>query len=272
MLDRNRFLRLARAQFAEQWRGWAWFLAGVLLLGVVVAIFLAFSGLDKFRTDSQEGFYYVGLYLFSPIFAGRFFLDMSNRASALLSLMRPASVFEKWLLAVLVVTVLWPLAYTLVFYVVDAPCAAIAYAQAKQVAAQAALEYAKNPIPGDKPEAFRPELYQLFVPWGGWDGWRDAVQIGLWLLFAQGFAMFGSLYFRSVPFIKTLFSALLIVLVVALGAAMFDGNPELFLGYWDRTRPLADWQDLLYPALWFLAPAAFWLACYLGLREREITA
>jgi hypothetical protein len=272
MFERTRFLRLARAQFAEQWRGWAWFLAGVLLIGVVVAIHLAISGLRAFGTQDQEGYFYAGLFLFAPIFAGRYFLAMSSRASALLSLMRPASVFEKWLLAVLVVVALWPLAYTLVFYLVDVPCAAIAYVQAKQFAAQAALEYAKNPIAGGKPAAFQPELYRLFLPWSGWESWRDPVQMGLWLLFAQGFAMFGSLYFRSVPFIKTLFSALLLGLVVALCAAMFDGNPELFLGYWDRRRPLADWQHLLYPAVWFLAPAAFWLACYLGLREREITA
>jgi hypothetical protein len=271
MLDRKRFQRLARAQFAEQWRPWAWYLAGVVLIGVAVAIIQAVDGLRDFQTSTQEGLYYSGLFLFAPIFAGRYFLAMSTRASALLSLMRPASAFEKWLLAVLVVVLLWPLVYTLVFYVVDAPTAALAYASAKQHAAHAMAEYARNPV-GEKPKAFDSRDYALFTPWGDWHGWREAVQIGLWLLFAQGFAMFGSLYFRSVPFIKTLFSALLLVLLVALSSSMLDGSPELFLNYWERARPLSDWQQLLYPLLWLLIPGGLWLSCYLGLREREIGA
>jgi hypothetical protein len=226
MFDLSRFRRLARAHFAEQWRHYAWFMAVILLVEILVSILYAVGkgGFAQFGTQAQEGYFYVGLFTFAPIFAGRYFLNMSTRASALLSLMRPATVLEKWLLAFLIVAVLYPLAYLLAYYLVVIPDNFLAYAQAKQQAAQAALDYAKSPV-GSKPAAFHPEHYQLFLPWA--QPWRDQLSMVLWLLFLQGFAMFGSLYFRTVPFIKTLLSGLLIFLVSALLASMLAGIPEL---------------------------------------------
>ena len=273
MFSAERFARLARAHFAENRRNYLWYFAGVLLLEIVVSILFAVSkeGFSGLNTKEQAGYYYVGLFLFGAIFAGRYFLSMSQRAPALLALMRPASGFEKWLLAVLVTVLLFPLAYTLVYYVVMVPDAMLAYAQASHKAQVLAMDYARNPV-GDKPAPFDPKAYALFTPGSDLDSWREGVMIGLWLLFVQGFAMFGSLFFRTVPFIKTGLAALVFVLLTSLFVTWAGGDDNLVMNYWTATRPLAPWQSWTYGALWFVVPAMLWVACYLAIREREISA
>lgn len=273
MFDLRRFARLARAHWAESWRRYAWFLAAGVLLHLVISIicFASPRGFAAFDTDGQTGFYFIGLYVLTPIFAGRYFLSMSTRASALLALMRPASTFEKWLLAVLMIAVAYPLAYTLAFYLIDAPDQWLAYAQAKHQALQQMLDFAKHPV-GDKPDPFKPAQYALMVPWRIFDNWREAVGMLLLLCSLQGIAVFGSLYFRSVPFIKTVLACVLLLLASMLLPALFDSRPELVLGYWGHQRPLSSLQAVFYPGLWLVFPVLFWLASFLALKEREITA
>lgn len=273
MFELRRFARLASAHWAESWRRYAWFLAAGVLLHLVISIicFANKLGFTAFDTDGQTGLYVVGLFVLTPIFAGRYFLPMSNRASALLALMRPASVFEKWLLAVLIVAVLYPLAYTLAFYLINVPNHWLAFAQAKQAALQQALDFAKHPV-GDKPHAFKPEKYTLMLPWAIFDNWRKAAGMILWLGSLQGIAVFGSLYFRTVPFIKTVLACLLLMLASVLLSTVFDSRPDLVLGYWEHQRPLSSLQKIFYPALWLAFPSLFWLANFLALKEREIAA
>ena len=273
MFELRRFFQLARAHWAESWRKYAWFLAAGVLLQLVISIicFANAGGFFAFRTDGQTGFYFTGLFVLAPIFAGRYFLSMSHRASALLALMRPASVFEKWLLAVLIVAVLYPLAYTLAFYLVNVPDQWLAFAQAKHDAIQQALAYAKHPV-GDKPDAFKPEQYALMLPWKIFDNWRDAAGLLLLLCSLQGIAVFGSLYFRTVPFIKTVLSCLLLLLVSMLLSTVFDTRPDLVMGYWSHQRPLSPLQEVFYPALWLVFPVLFWWANFRALKEREIAA
>jgi hypothetical protein len=273
MFNPERFARLARAHFAEHRRSYLWFLAGVLMLEIIVSIAYAVSptGFSQFDTSAQTGFYFFGLFVFSSVFAGRYFQSMGQRGSALIALMRPASGFEKWLLAVLVTVVLFPLAYTLLTYVVVIPDAAMAYSQAKHQALVAAADWARHPA-GDQPAAFDPKAYALFTPWHGLNDWRGALEIGLWLFFVEGFAMFGSLYFRTVPFIKTILAALVFLLLAALFTSWARGDDDLVMQYWTGSRLLAPWQTWTYGLLWFLVPGMLWVASYRALREREIAA
>jgi hypothetical protein len=134
MFQLDRFARLARAHFAEHWRPYAWFLAAGVLIEVIVSILIGMGkrGMADYNTDAQLAYYFLGLFLFAPIFAGRYFQSMSQRAPALLALMRPASTFEKWLLAALIVLLLYPLAYTLGYYLVAIPDSLLAARQAQQ--------------------------------------------------------------------------------------------------------------------------------------------
>jgi len=273
MFSPERFARLARAHFAEHLRGYAWFLAGIVLIEIVVSILFAVSktGFTEFNTREQGGYWFAGMFLFSSIFAGRYFQSMGQRASALLSLMRPASGLEKWLLAVATTLLLFPLAYTLLFYLVAVPDSALAYSQAQHQAQAAIADWTRHPT-GDRPAAFDPKAYALFRPWDAFESWKDAVNFLLWLLFVQGFAMFGSLYFRTVPFIKTLLAALIFMLACALFVNLVGGDDGLVMSYWTASRPLAPWQRWTYGLLWFVVPSLLWAASYLAIKEREITA
>ena len=271
MFELRRFARLARAHWAESWRGYAWFLAAGMLLHLVISIicFAGENGFISFDTDGQTRFYLMGLFVLTPIFACRYFLPMTTRASALLALMRPASVFEKWLLAVLTIAVLYPLAYTLAFYVIDVPDQWLAFSQAKHYALQQALDFARHPT-GSKPNPFWPEQYRLMSPWPALKNWRAAVGILLLLGSLQGMAVFGSLYFRTVPFIKTVLSCLLLFLVTMMLSTALQSSPQLVLGYWGHHPPLSSLQGIFYPALWLAFPGLFWLASFLALKDREI--
>jgi hypothetical protein len=272
VFELRRFTRLARAHWAESWRRYAWFLAAGVLLHVVISIicFAQKDGFAAFDTRGQTSLYFTGLFVLTPIFAGRYFLPMSTRASALLALMRPASVFEKWLLAALTVAALYPLAYTLAFYLIDAPDRWLASVQSQHQVLQRAADFARHHV-GARFNAFKPD-YSLVAPWAMFENWRDAVGMLLLLCSFQGIAVFGSLYFRAVPFIKTVLSCLLLLLVSVLLSTVFHSQPELVFGYWGHDRPLSSLQEIAYPALWLVFPGLFWLASLLALKEREIAA
>jgi hypothetical protein len=270
MFDFDRFARLAVAHWAEHRRSYAWFLGiGVVLHAVL--LLLSFAGKDgfaMFSTDGQQGIHVIGLFVLTPIFAGRYFLAMADRRAALLTLMRPASTLEKWLLAVLVVMVLYPLAFTVAYFLCDIPAWLISRARAAHRLAELGLEHGADSWEVRK---LAPEQFQLYVPFANL-GWRRTAALLLILATFQAFAMLGSLTFRAVPFIKTLLAAVLLVLLMVLVTSVFDSEPGLLFGYWDRTNLLSPLQKLVYPALWCLVPAGLWLACLLALREREIAA
>ena len=81
MFDPNRFLRLARAQWAEYWRTYAWFLGiGVIVHLVLLLVILSGSGGFRILThDGQGAFYFTGLFLTAPLFAARYFQAMGRR-------------------------------------------------------------------------------------------------------------------------------------------------------------------------------------------------
>ena len=107
----RRFARLARQYAREHGRGWA---VAALALGVLLAL-LAVMALSigsygqGMQSGSQAGFYYTGLLLSGYLAAHRLHGVWRSREAALVYLMRPAAVFEKWLLAALLALLVWPL-------------------------------------------------------------------------------------------------------------------------------------------------------------------
>jgi len=269
MFDFARFRRLAAAQWAEYRRAYAWFLGiGVIVHFVVVLIVLADD--DGFRTLNTAGqgmIYFAGLVLTAPLFAGRYFQAMARRESALILLMRPASTFEKWLLFFLVAGVLYPIAYSLVFYICNLPGWWIAQGQAQEALLQL------QGVEEDRQYyamQLAPENFALFRAWHPSDHWQ--VNVGWMLLLAtiQGFAGLGSLYFKAMPFIKTILAAFLLLLLTILLPMVFGSRPGAFFSYWFEDDRLVTWQQWLFPAAWITIPALLWLACGFALREREI--
>jgi len=223
------------------------------------------NGFMVLTTDGQQFIYFAGLFLTGPIFAARYFQTMARRESAGVLLMRPASSLEKWLLACLVVALLYPLAYSLVFNLCNVPGALVA--QSRAAAALATLAPEESAY---MQEALQPERYRLFLPWQWLDDARSVAGILLYLGFLQAFAMLGSLYFHRMPFIKTVLAAFLLLPLTMLATTVTGGRAEVFLGYWGAEQSPSGWQAWFLPAAWFLIPGLLWLACLFALREREV--
>jgi hypothetical protein len=264
MFDLARFRRLIAATWLENRRAWAWFLA----VGVIVhflyclAMLSTEEGWKAFSTQSQAMIWTFGLFLSAPIFAGRYFNAMARRESALVLMLRPASAFEKWLLAVLLVAVVYPVAYTLAFQICNGP--AWLFALPMMVA---------NSDVGCAAEGLATTRWDCsyFAPWWMLKAPQDWLVIIFGLLGTmQAFAMLGSLYFRSFPFIKTILAGFVIVLFLMLATALGGGEPSLFFDYWDGERELHSWQDVFFPAAWIGIPSLLWIGSLFALRERQV--
>lgn len=267
MFNLSRFLRLARAQWAEYRRTYAWFLGiGIIVHFVLLLVLLSGSGGFRVLTyDGQGAFYLVGLFLTAPLFAARYFQAMGRRESAGLLLMRPASVLEKWLLAFVVVAVLYPVAYSVAFQVCNAPATLLAEAAAAREAATAvAVDH------GNGVHSMAADDYRLFMPWSSFKTGSEAAELLLVLAIFQAFALLGSLYFRSFPALKTVVAAFVLMLLFILVDTVGGGQSSLFLGYWSAERELATWQQWLFPFAWFAVPGLLWLASLFALAEREV--
>lgn len=270
MFDPRRFRLLAVAQFSENWRTYAWFLGIGIIVHFVLLLVLT-SGSTGYRamsTDGQTMVYLAGLFATAPLFAARYFQPMSRRESSLLVLMRPASILEKWLLALLVVAVAYPLAYTLAYYVCNVPAWLLA-------SSEAAAELARiEALPEEREknrfllEVLQPGNFVLFLPWP--ESARTALGVLLPLTALQAFAVLGSLYFRSVAIIKTAVTGFLILLAAMLVAGAMESNPDRFFGYWWHDAVDRSAQSFLMLATWLGAPALLWLGCLFALQEREV--
>lgn len=268
MFNTERFLRLANAHRAEYRKAYAWFIGiGIIvhfvLLLIVLSIPNGFMGLSK---EVQGIIYYTGLFLTAPIFAARYFQLMSKRESALIILMRPASIFEKWLLVFIVVAILYPIIYTLAFYVCNTPAWLLANAQAKQYAlfnpsAFSDRSYSSN---------IASKSYDLFFVLSSFKSWKDFVQLFLTLTTVQAFAVLGSLYFKAMPFIKTILFGFFILLISIFIGTLFHSSPDGFLNLWTNNNSLQQQKQFVYLFAWLSVPSLLWLACFFALKEREV--
>jgi hypothetical protein len=260
MFNWQRFFLLANAHWTEYRKVYAWFIGiGIMIHFVLLLImFTDNSGFRSLSTDGQKIIYFSGLFLTAPIFAARYFQLMSKRESALIILMRPASVFEKWLLAFLIVALLYSVVYTLAFYICNIPGWLIAQTQAQIVTTNT---YAPN---------YSSEKYELFFVFKHVKNSGDLVGIALSLTILQAFAVLGSLYFRAMPFIKTLLFAFFILLVSIFVTVFFNGRVDSIFDYWGSHRALSSVQQIMYPFMWISLPALLWLSCYFALKEREV--
>ena len=260
MFNVQRFLLLANAHWTEYRKAYAWFIGIGLMIHFVILliIFIDTQGFRALSTEGQGVIYFCGLFLTGPIFAARYFQLMSKRESALIILMRPASVFEKWLLAFMVVALLYPLIYTLAFYICNIPAWLIAKAQA-QIATTDFYSAKSNP-----------EKYELYFVFSHTKNMGNLVGIALSLSVLQAFAVLGSLYFRAMPFIKTLLFAFFILLVSIFIAALFNSRVDSIFNYWGSDRAMSALQQFMYPFMWISLPVLLWLSCYFALKEREV--
>lgn len=273
LFDGLRFGRLWRAHWAENWREYAWFagVAAMVDLIFIIIYFSADSSDRSFRTfqfDGQITWYTIGLFLSSLVFAARHFKHLASPGSALIALMRPGSHVEKCLLTFLVVSVLYPLVYTLAYSVLNFPVVQLAKALYVAPACKACVPPAAPdfsffipfltagiPINTDSAPPFSFFKPQVFV------------MLGLWTW--QALIVGGTVFFKRSPVLRTVL--LLFLLTISL---VWLGGPKMgafWSGTDDELIPYTALESGLALAQWLGLPTLAWLAVFFHIKERELS-
>jgi hypothetical protein len=271
-IDAARFARLLRAHWAESWRGYVWF-AVVAAIADLIFLFILFGSSSRNSTfyslqfQEQIGWYATGLFATGIVFAGRHFMQLANPGAALIALMRPASHFEKCLLAFVCVGILFPLAYTVGYSLLNYP--------AVQLAKH--LYVAPDVCKGCQPTIPDFNFYVPFLTTGVKQAAADGSRIFfrmqlfsvlvLWTL--QALVLGGTVFFKRSAILKTLL--LLFFLAVALLWA--QSMPQLgafWSGIDEELVPYSAFESGLSLAQWVVLPLLLWAALFFHIKEREV--
>lgn len=265
MFSMQRFLQLAAVQWAEHGRSYLWFVAIGVGVHLCVWLLLTSGGtrMEQYFLGIQEAIFTGGYLITGALFALRYFSPLSSRDSALTSLMRPASSFEKVLLAFVVVALLYPIAYVIAFQICNVPGALLGE-KARDVL-----------LTGPSVDAYestylRDSDYGPYQPFADATDMAQNVQLMLGGLFIQALIVAGTVHFRRVAWLKTTVAVfvllvLLLPLLVTVTGASVD---EIFVT--GRTRTEALFVKLWLAVIWVGVPLLLWASVYILLREREL--
>lgn len=250
-------------------------MAGLLFFWFGFTIVLEWG--NRLHEELQALTYFFGLAITGCFFGSILFSELSSGPKAMNYLIFPASHLEKLLCGLLYGVVFFFIAYTLVFYIVDAPMVMIANSIARSQS--------------NGPEIFKPNsVVNVFFKTYGGDmntGVNPFVMFILVYMGVQSAYILGSVYFAKFSFIKTTISLLMIALVVSLFVgkvltAMLPpgGYYRGLTSYqvWEggsfelsKIIMLPDWADSL---LGFLVKYAFapifWVVTYFRFKEKQV--
>jgi len=257
------------------------YLLALLAMGGLLAAWYGFLlTIDKFGPVNlflQFTAYYCGLYFVGCFYASTIFSELGSKSRAIQYLSVPASHLEKLLCGILFGVVLFFLAYTAVFYLVDIPMVSLGI----QVIARQHQHW---------PGTFEPiGTVQVLNLWNNpWAPIPDR-KFHLFLLgyFAvQSAFLLGSVYFARWSFIKTVIG----ILLFWGGFIMFTDkvvNEHLPAGW--HAYDMLRWYDnpdnspvfrmvqlpdtverLLVILVQYSIPPAFWVITYFRLKEKEV--
>lgn len=266
-----------KKHWAENIRG---YLLSLLAMGGLLTAWYAFillmDRIDPIGIFYQYTAYFCGLYLVGCLYASTTFSALGSKTAGISYLSLPASHFEKLLCAILFGVVLFFIAYTLLFYLIDIPLVHLS---------NRLIQRHPRFWPGT--DQLVPELavYNVFMPKAGLIG---EPEYHIWLLgfFAvQSCFLLGSVYFPRHSFIKTIVAILLFVLVLTVffnkviyGTMPVGWQSNFF--HWNqyddyrrlvRVIRLPTWLDHTSVLLlqYGIAPV-FWIITYYRLKEKEL--
>lgn len=274
VFDAARFLRLLRAHWAESWRSYAWFFVVCAILnGVVLVMGLQLADKHRyveFQQSTQTSWYAFGLVATGIVFATRFFDNFNEAGSTLIVLMKPASTFEKWCLALLYVGMLFPLAYTMVYLCMNYP--AVAYAKMQYVPPTDHI----STIP----------VFQIYLPFTSMhaESWppdfpepfyREELLFVFNFLAGVALCMSGRIYFKRAAVLKTWLLAFGLLVFGLCISALNGADPFIAGQYWtiySEQRPTTTMLDLTVAyGILFGVPMLLWIGLYFHIKEREVS-
>ncbi|MFZ6768060.1 hypothetical protein ACO0LM_13445 [Undibacterium sp. Di26W] len=269
--DSARFARLWRAHWAESWRDYAWFV-GIMAMINLISILISFTTdtertFSQFHFGSQVQWYVGGLLVSAMVFSGRYFKHMVNPGASLITLMRPASVFEKWLLAFVFIGILFPLAYTVGYMLMNYPAVQLAKASYITPSLCESCSLAQQDfgfyIPFITSEMGKTGAdVQRFI--------KMQIFFMLFLTAGQAVIAGGTVFFKRSPVLRTV----LTLFLLAIFMAWIGCFPQLgiFASLNDDVlvpQGLAEYG--LSIGLWLGLPVLLWAALFFHLKEREVS-
>ena len=276
--DAARFGRLLSAHMAQNRRSYLWF-GGVAAIVDLILLVLMFALATKdstyffsfFDFESQVPWFWIGLYTTGIIFATRYFESLSNPGATLVMLMRPASVFEKWLLAVLVVGIGFPMAFAALYTVLHWPF--VMLAQALYVLPEDS--YRSSPLDF---RIYVPLFSTLASAADQKHTHNDLVNemIGLLVLTGlQAFCLSCKVFFKTAAVLKMTVLTFFVLLLIFVLTIASDLSFNHVTRYW-RVDTAPDfhftfWEAMLTHMVVFGVPLMLWGMVFVNLQEREVS-
>lgn len=115
----KRIAHLLKKEFSENRRLILYALSGIFVVITIVQFIPIITKNAYYQQSEMLAYYYIGAFLISPIAANFAFSNLHNKSSAVSQLTLPASSLEKFLSKFLIYTILFILAYTLIFYCIN---------------------------------------------------------------------------------------------------------------------------------------------------------
>jgi hypothetical protein len=256
----KRFGRLIRKTLLERPMQTLGLIGLLLLLSLILySVIKAFGGFNPAQNITFIwGLAGGGCFLASFVFG---YFSSNAMGSAFLTL--PASNSEKWLCAVLIAGVFYPVIFLLFFRLVDSSFVAM-------------YHHGLDPT-----GPFYKQLYQsvYIFDFNGFLAWK--VYPMYWFL--AGAMLVGSLYFNKVAFIKTAIGiSILITGVIGLNwmmATILFGHVNSASPFNSVTIPAGKEEgsiempsgivNIINNSLWYVLPPILWLLAFTRLREKE---
>ncbi len=233
-----------------------------LLLALVLILYVVIKSLGGFTAAQNITFIWClpgGSFFLASFMFGYF----SSNASGSSYLTLPASHFEKWLCAVLIAGILYPLIFLIFYHITDISFVAIYH----------------NSL--DTASPFYKQQYESVYPFNlnGVIAWK----VYPIFLFLTGAMLVGSLYFNKTAFIKV--AIVLCILCIGifglnwLMAKMIFGNINDAAPFNHVTIPVGKEEgsielpsgivNIINCSIWYILPSILWLLAFTRLREKE---
>jgi hypothetical protein len=262
----NRFALLIQRQWVENRKLFLMAMLVVLGIGIVYyCINLEWETGQLFSVDGRTGLFFAGLYLAGSLFTNYVFKDLSDKNSSTSYLLVPASHFEKLLSGFFYVIIVFPIVYSITFYLLDAVFVSISNSIIDSHKSMGFIG-----IEGDY------HSKRVFENLREIDFVRAKLLLPIYLAI-QTFMMLGSISFMRWSFVKTGFMGFAILLIVGLMIGFInhllleDLSNQLGGSQSMQMKPINDTLDYnaKFTVKYVLTPL-FLIIAYFKLKEKQI--
>lgn len=258
-----RFMQYVRAHLTERKRTYFWHFAVSAMIYFIILLMVLPDDEPRYEIHMQMVFYYAELIITGGVFALRYFSSLARPESALISLMQPVSAFEKWLLAVIVTVVAYPIVFTVIYVVMTYP---VIWLSLQAV------------DPSDMDNQYREySNFGLFLPLTNFDKAFSDIhavkQLPVWLSYTSlcGYALTTSVLFKRLPMIKSIALGFGLFLLFLLMTMSVSPDAEVLFHWFDfRSYAFSFVTFLPSLLLWVAMPILMLWASFRAIKERDL--